>query len=225
MERHYWEVPESLVTGAWAEKRRLARALRRLVALCVTTDAPESALRALTRSAEEAVAALDRYPSRTFGEGFSSCRTLDDYAVFTDRALMVGESNPIAPPMRLDFEEGVAVALVTFGAQFEGAPGLVHGGFVAAAFDQILGYLLVRLDKAAMTRTLTVHYERPTPILSELKFDARLDRSEGRRHHVSARLFARGDLTARAEGVFVSLGADDFMRLFDRETRNAVDRK
>jgi len=67
MERHYWEVPESLITGAWAEKRRLARALRRLVSLCVTTEAPESELRALARNAEQAVKVLEGYPTRTFG--------------------------------------------------------------------------------------------------------------------------------------------------------------
>ena len=41
-----------LMTGAWAEKRRLASALRELVALSVTTDAPEPDLAEVTRAVE-----------------------------------------------------------------------------------------------------------------------------------------------------------------------------
>jgi acyl-coenzyme A thioesterase PaaI-like protein len=214
MERHFWDVPESLVTGAWAEKRRLAGALRQLVALCVTTDAPESALAAATASVEAARDLLAPHPTRTFQDGFSGCRTLDDFAFFTDRATLVGECNPIAPPMRLHFDGEMAVATVTFGPPFEGAPGLVHGGLVAAAFDQLFGYLQVRLQKGSLTRHLSVSYKRPTPFQTELRLEAHLERSEGRRHYVKARLFAHGEVTAEAEGVFVSLENDGFMKLF-----------
>ena len=46
VEQHFWAFPESLVSGAWAEKRALAAELRALAELCVTTDAPEAAPRA-----------------------------------------------------------------------------------------------------------------------------------------------------------------------------------
>ncbi len=221
MERHYWDVPARLVTGAWAEKRRLARALRRLVSLCVTTEAPEALLTELARGVETACERLEAHPSRTFQDGFPNCRNLDDYAVFTDRATLVGECNPYSPPMKLHFEDGVAVALVTFGPAYEGAPGLVHGGLVAAAFDQLFGYLQVRLDKASMTRVLTVNYEKPTPFRTELRLEGHCERSEGRRHYVKGRLLAHGEVTAEAEGVFVSLPADGFMKLFEEEQTRA----
>jgi acyl-coenzyme A thioesterase PaaI-like protein len=216
MERHYWDVPERLVKGPWAEKRRLAKALRRLVSLCVTTEAPEALLAELAHDVETACERLEAHPSRTFQDGFPSCRSFDDYAVFTDRATLVGECNPYSPPMKLYFEDGVAVAIVTFGPAHEGAPGLVHGGLVAAAFDQLFGYLQVRLEKASMTRVLTVNYEKPTPFRTELRLEGHCERSEGRRHYLKARLFAHGEITAEAEGIFVSLPADGFMKLFER---------
>jgi hypothetical protein len=40
---NFWEVPDDAVTGAWAEKRRLAAALRELIALCVTTGSSRCA--------------------------------------------------------------------------------------------------------------------------------------------------------------------------------------
>ncbi len=215
MERHFWDVPERLVTGAWAEKRRLAGALRRLISLCVTTDAPEAVLAEVTRGVEVARERLEAHPKRTFQDGFSSCQSLDDFAVFTDRATLVGECNPYSPPMTLHFDGEMAVATVTFGPPFEGAPGLVHGGLVAAAFDQLFGYLQVRLKKASMTGLLTVRYKRPTPFQTELRLEAHLDRSEGRRHHVKARLLAHGEVTAEAEGIFVSLETDRFLEMFD----------
>jgi acyl-coenzyme A thioesterase PaaI-like protein len=100
---------------------------------------------------------------------------------------------------------------------FEGAPGFVHGGLVAAAFDQLFGYLQVRLHKASLTRVLTVSYEKPTPFRTRLHLEASLDRSEGRRHYVKARMLAHGEVTAQAEGVFVSLETDGFLRLFESE--------
>jgi acyl-coenzyme A thioesterase PaaI-like protein len=213
--RHFWEVPEALVTGAWAEKRRLASALRELVALCVTTDAPEPDLAQVTQAVEAACGRLSAHPRRTFQDGFASCQGLDDLAVFTDRATLVGKSNPYSPPMSLAFDGDTAVGRVTFGPAFEGAPGFVHGGLVAAAFDQLFGYLQVRLETPALTRVLTVNYLRPTPFQTELRMEAHLDRSEGRRHYVKARLFAGGQITANAEGVFVALEEAALLRLFE----------
>src|SRR5687767_14168465 len=99
--RHFWQVPEQLVTGTWAEKRRLAAAMRELVALTVTTEAPEAVLAEANEAVRAAMALLRQHRQRTFLDGFSDCRSLDDFAVFTDRATLVGECNPYAPPMKL----------------------------------------------------------------------------------------------------------------------------
>jgi acyl-coenzyme A thioesterase PaaI-like protein len=213
--RHYWEVPEDLVTPTWAEKRRLASRLRELVELCVTTQAGEAELALANRAVEAALAELRPQPKLTFQEGFPDCKGLDELAVFTDRATLVGACNPYAPPMALSFERDTAIARVTFGAVYEGAPGFVHGGIVAAAFDQVFGYLQVRLDTPALTRVLTVHYKKPTPFCTELRLEAKLDRSEGRRHYVVGRLYARDEVTAEAEGVFVALDPSAFQQLFE----------
>ena len=51
--------------------------------------------------------------------------------------------------------------------------------------------------------TLTVRYERPTPIGQPLTFDAWVDRTEGRKVFTLGTISADGVVTARAEGVFV----------------------
>lgn len=213
--RHYWEIPEALVTAAWAEKRRLATLLRELSTLCVTTDAPEASLKRASDAAREALDQLRPHPQRTYQQGFPECRNMDDLAVFTDRATLVGGCNPVAPPMQLSLEGDTAVALVTFGPVFEGAPGFVHGGMVAAAFDHLLGYLQVRRSVASLTRSLTVHYKSPTPFQTELRMEGWLVRSEGRRHYLAARCLAGADVTAEAEALFVELPAGAFQKLFE----------
>ena len=211
----YWEFSETLVTEAWAEKRKLADCLRELVSLCVATDAPKGVLESATLELGKVRDRLKEYPGKTFREHFPDLSSLETFAVFADRATLVGRCNPIAPPMKMAFDGRTATAKVTFGIPFEGGPGLVHGGLIAAAFDQTFGYLTERLGTPGLTRKLTVHYDRPTPLLTELLFTAYPVRSEGKYHYVASELTVEGKVTARAEGVFVALENEAFRRIFE----------
>ncbi len=204
-ERNFWDVPADLPTGAWLVKRRLAKALRDLVSLCVTTDATESALTLAADVIEKTRDALAMHPGRTFQQAYKTLSHPDDLAVFADRGTLAGESNPFAPPMTFTMEGEIAVGHVSFGAPFEGIPGHVHGGMVAAAFDQLFGYLQVHRAANAVTASLTIDYRRPTPILTPLRFEARVARVEGRKFHNQARLLVGETLLAEAHGVFVEL--------------------
>src|SRR5258708_20546505 len=86
-------------------------------------------------------------------------------------ALAVDPSaNPFAPPIRFVIENNKVLGRGNFGATFEGSPGTVHGGFVAAAFDQLLFMAQSLSGIPAVTGTLTVRYRKPTPLLTELVF-------------------------------------------------------
>ena len=69
--------------------------------------------------------------------------------------------------------------------------------------DELLGAVNACLGLGAYTGTLTVRYERPTPIGQELTFDAWVDRTEGRKVFTVGTISAGGEVTARAEGVFI----------------------
>ena len=124
----------------------------------------------------------------------------------------MGLSNPVAPPLEFTVDPVAQVARGTgrFGTAYEGAPGLLHGGILAAAFDELLGVATVFSGGPGMTRELTVRYLRPTPIGVLLSFTARLDRAEGRRLFVSAEVEAAGVRTAEASGVFTAVGGEKF---------------
>ena len=76
---------------------------------------------------------------------------------------------------------------VTFGSAYEGPPGCVHGGYVAAAFDELLGATQSLSGTQGMTAHLEVDYRRPTPLNTPLELEGWLDRREGRK------IWARAD--------------------------------
>jgi acyl-coenzyme A thioesterase PaaI-like protein len=200
--------------GAWPAKRELADALRALLEELNATAAPEAELLALAATVRDAASAF-----ATAGHAAPDAARSDGlYAgmeSFHDRGPLVGLANPIAPPLdlRLDLEASVVRGSATFGAAHEGAPGLLHGGLLAAAIDEVLGLATCFAGAPGMTRELTVRYERPTPIHAELHFTGRLDRADGRKLHLSCEVEANGVRTATGHGLFIQVGGEKFAEL------------
>ena len=73
-----------------------------------------------------------------------------------------------------------------------------------------------------MTGTLTIRYRRPTPLLTELVFQAYVDRVEGRKIFTHGTLSANGVLTAEAEGLFIAVGQERFAAMASMVTERAA---
>jgi acyl-coenzyme A thioesterase PaaI-like protein len=110
--------------------------------------------------------------------------------------------NPIVPLIEMESEGGVTRGKVSFGVAHEGPPGFVHGGFVAWLFDQVLGHNNVAAGLPALTGSLTVRYRKPTPLFTELRFEARIESARGRWVRAKGKLWAGDALSASAEGLF-----------------------
>ena len=194
----------------WSAKRALAAALRELLAHLPNTAAPEAELRALEPAVREAAARFAAAGRAEVAAGAPP--VFPGMEHFHETGPLVGLSNPLAPPLelRIDVEARVIRARGRFGNAYEGAPGILHGGFLAAAFDEILGMATVFSGGPGMTRELNVRYLRPTPIDVDVEFVGRLDRTEGRRIFVSAEALAGGLRTALASGVFTSVDGEKF---------------
>jgi hypothetical protein len=92
--------------------------------------------------------------------------------VYLQHAFDVGAYNPCFPQYRFHhLGSENASGSVTFGLAFEGPPGLVHGGFLGVFFDCVTQHQSCAAGMAGKTRSLTVRYRRPTPVLTELAFD------------------------------------------------------
>jgi acyl-coenzyme A thioesterase PaaI-like protein len=195
-------------TGAekWAEKRRLADAMRRVIERLVPSDAPEDELRTAADALERYAEQLKAHSRLRRMSGHAESANAGDVGAFFDQSPLIGLANPLAPPIDIGkTSDTTAAAFVTFGSAYEGPPGSVHGGFVAAAFDEVLGYVQSLSGKGGFTGTLTIRYRKPTPLHRELRFDAQLTGTEGRKIFTEGQLFAGDMLCAEADGIFITV--------------------
>jgi acyl-coenzyme A thioesterase PaaI-like protein len=126
---------------------------------------------------------------------------------------VVGVYNPLAPPVAMDLTGPHARGTVVFTPQYEGPPGCVQGGVLAACFDIVLSGATYIHDAAGPTVSLTLRYRKPTKLLVESVIEAELDRQEGVRTYAKGRLLQDGIVTVEAEAVFANIGRDRTRRL------------
>jgi uncharacterized protein (TIGR00369 family) len=67
-----------------------------------------------------------------------------------------------------------------FPESFQGAPGIVHGGIVAAVLDEACGQVARLAASPAVTSRLEIRYLAPVPVDQELKVGAEIVESGGR---------------------------------------------
>ncbi|MFO7164361.1 MAG: PaaI family thioesterase [Mycolicibacterium hassiacum] len=123
----------------------------------------------------------------------------DDQRVYLDHAFDIGAYNPCFPEYTFDhLDEETASGRVSFPVVFEGPPGLVNGGFLAVFFDCVTQHQSCAIGRTGRTRSLTVTFRRPTPILTELEFDVTRTESDGRVTS-TARLLKDGEVLCVGE--------------------------
>ncbi len=216
----HWEAAQVPASGAWAQKRRLAAAMRLVIGRLVESNAPENELAAAADGLERYAERLATHPRLRRLEGFAETATAGDVAAFFDQSPVIGLSNPLAPPVAVRRSgELSAEAHACFGAAYEGPPGCVHGGWVAAAFDEVLGFVQSLAGSPGFTGTLTVRYRQPTPLHTDLRFEARVTGTERRKTFAEGRLYAGDVLTAEAEAIFVSADRARFQELLAQRER------
>jgi acyl-coenzyme A thioesterase PaaI-like protein len=126
-----------------------------------------------------------------------------------------GLDNPVG--LKLAFYEtgpDEVTALWTPGREYEGFPGVLHGGIVASILDEAGGRVVMIGDHThfMMTATLDVKYRRRTPIGQPLRVIGRLLKRRRRLAFVHAEIqLANGSVTAEAELTLADL--PDSMRV------------
>jgi len=180
--------------------------------------AAELALREVSQ--EEAVSALERARALRAGlrgparsrwydhDPASPTTSIGARDAYGDSSPIRGRLNPVAPPLSLErVDEGAKGphirGRVLFSRAYEGPPHGVHGGFVAAMFDEVLGAVMGLAPPPGVTATLEVRYRHVTPLEEPLHLEAWIESDRGRRLTASATCHAGSVLTAEAHGLFV----------------------
>jgi hypothetical protein len=145
---------------------------------------------------------LEALPSLRARGGLASAGGSD--AALLERSGIAGRSNPLAPPLHMWFEGDKVRGWAIYTEPYEGPAGCLHGGFIAAAFDDLLGFAQMASGQAGYTGTLTVKMRRPTPLNRRLDYEAGVDRVEGRKIWVWGKCRDGDELLSEAEIVFIS---------------------
>ena len=96
----------------------------------------------------------------------------------------------------------------------EGGPGLAHGGVVAAALDDLFGFLLYRTGSPMVTARLEIDYRRPIALEREYLAAARVESQQGRKVWCTGELLDADGTTvvAQARGLFLMVSFEHFLR-------------
>lgn len=103
-------------------------------------------------------------------------------------------------------EGGQVVAESTVPARFQGYPGVVHGGIVAAMLDEVATRSAMVDDQLRfmVTAKMTVRYRKPIPVEQPLRLVGRIGRSGGQAMTATAELrLPDGSLGAEVEAMMV----------------------
>jgi acyl-coenzyme A thioesterase PaaI-like protein len=102
-------------------------------------------------------------------------------------------------------------AAFRFDERHQGAPGIAHGGLVAAALDEAAGLLATWFRFPAVTARIFVRFRRPVAINRELAVAARVLETRGRRIRIAAELRDADELLAEARGAFLHVPLEHFL--------------
>jgi acyl-coenzyme A thioesterase PaaI-like protein len=192
-----------VVTGARSE---LAAATRTIIDELMRSTADDADFEQASALVVQAAELLRSQSHDRRYMGVAEGSLADSQENFISFSPFIGELNPLAPPITVRFDDdNNVVGTCTYGAAYEGPPGCVHGGFIAAGFDEVLGFAQAFSGHPGMTGNLNISYRSPTPLFQEVRYSGRLDRVDGRKIYASATLSAGDRLCAQAEGLFISL--------------------
>lgn len=195
-----------------AARVRLGTAVRRLSHAVVRHEADLETMNDVVDSIDGLIEHLAAHPARLrLREGFGFH---EEHLVADDSPMMShidrpgsGPGSPHGLDMTIHRRGDRVEATFELGHSHEGAPGRSHGGFVALAFDDLMGFVLVLERTAAYTVELTVRYKAPTPLLTPLVMTCWLTRRDGRKLFIEGEMRENrpdAPLIASATAVFVA---------------------
>lgn len=103
---------------------------------------------------------------------------------------------------------GEVTAEITIPEQFQGYPGVVHGGIVAAILDEIAGRSMMGGDppRFMFTARLDIRYRRNVPVAQPLKLTGKAGSSKGRTATATGTISdMEGNLLAEADALLVNV--------------------
>lgn len=118
-----------------------------------------------------------------------------------------GPDNPEGLGLTYYQDEGAnrVVADLAIPLKCQGPPGFAHGGLLASVIDEAMGKAAWLAGHRAYAARLEIDYRKPVPIGTSARFEAWVERSEGRKCFTLCVVKIDGVVAVEGKGLFVTV--------------------
>jgi len=143
-----------------------------------------------------------------------------------DMCFGCGMKNPIGLKLRFKWEGEKAVSEFVPGENYQGWPGVVHGGIIANILDECAGWIMMHNNLFGVTAKLEVLYHNPAEVGVPLVITGSIVRNNGKRFEVRSHIDTKeGMLIAEANTLLIMInnhsnniqGKVDFSVIWDMD--------
>ena len=127
--------------------------------------------------------------------------------IYPDSSFVSG-NNTDSMQMKPEIKDRKVYAKYSFAKRFEGGPGLVHGGILSAALDDMMGYSTVIHNIFSVTANLSVNFLKPTPVEKEFDLYAWVKEVDNKKVYTEAVIQLDEEIHVESHGMFIDLGLD-----------------
>ncbi len=123
---------------------------------------------------------------------------------FSDMCFGCGKDNECGLQLVINSSDGKAEADVVFKEFHEGWKGIVHGGILAAAIDEVMAHALSSKGvESGVTAELTVRFKKPVKVGEKYKVVAEVVSSKGRKFIIKGEIIRDGEVYVKGEAVYI----------------------
>lgn len=131
---------------------------------------------------------------------------LDQLLEWWPETFVSGSQNDYGMKLSPRLENSKIIANYKFESRFQGGPGLVHGGILSAALDDIMGYACVIHDRSCVTAKLEINYITPVPVEKEFLLQAWVSKVDGKKLYLESAISSEDNIHIEGSGLFIDLG-------------------
>ncbi len=132
--------------------------------------------------------------------------SLDQLLEWWPETFVSGSKNEYGMKLSPKLEKSKITSNYTFEPRFQGGPGLVHGGILSAALDDLMGYACVIHDRSCVTAKLEINYITPVPVEVEFQLEAWVTKVDGKKLYLESSISSNENIHIEGSGLFIDLG-------------------
>lgn len=122
-----------------------------------------------------------------------------------NKCFACGKDNPIGLKLNFIYDDNKAIAYYTITENYQGYPGMTHGGIVATILDEVMAKTILKTNIEAVTGEITIKYRKPVPIGKEIKIIGEIMLQKSRIIKTQAKIECDNVLCVESQATFIKV--------------------